>query len=38
VLPGFEAEMAAFGLSSEALDFVTGLLSGLNQAISQASV
>jgi hypothetical protein len=33
--PGFEAEMADLGLSSESLNSVTGLLSGLNQAISQ---
>lgn len=33
--PGFEAEMADLGLSSEALNSVTGLLSGLNQTINQ---
>ena len=33
--PGFEAEMADLGLSSESLSSVTGMLSGLNEAISQ---
>ncbi len=33
--PGFEAEMSEIGLSPASLDSVTGLLSGLNQAISQ---
>lgn len=33
--PGFEAEMAGFGLDSDALGSVTGLLAGLNEAISQ---
>lgn len=33
--PGFEAEMADMGLSPEALTSVTGMLLGLNNAISQ---
>ena len=33
--PGFEAEMAELGLPSAALNSVTGLLSGLNEAINQ---
>jgi hypothetical protein len=32
--PGFEAEMMGLGLPTSSLDSVTGLLSGLNQAIS----
>ena len=33
--PGFEAEMAELGLPSKAVNSVTGLLSGLNEAINQ---